>query len=174
MRERSKNRRLRRQSLFIYAQLAEAFVEWGGLVPRSTGEFNLKHGGVWHSIAPDSFGIAEPRLETIAMGEELRERITCEMGALNDVTIAAEHKEQLDNLDRLAFVHTCDGVIGPLPVGWTRHLFALDRKGEPVFPRREEALSRPNRPGADCSRHLPTRLRQSAALPHGVCNFLHR
>nr|AIF26380.1 hypothetical protein [uncultured bacterium fosmid pJB16B1] len=137
MRERSKNRRLRRQRLFIYAQLAEAFVEWGGLVPRSTGEFNLKNGGVWHSIAADRLGIVEPRLETIAMSEELRKRITCEMGALNDVTIAAGHQEQLDNLDRLAFVHTCDGVIGPLPVGWTRHLFSLDRKGEPVFPRIE-------------------------------------
>jgi len=137
IRERSRNRRLRRQRLFIYAQLAEAFVEWGGLVPRSTGEFKLKHGGIWHSIAADRFGIVEPRLETIAMGDELRERIDSVSGTINDESLAVEYQEQLENLDRLAFIHTCDGVIGPLPVGWTRHLFALDRKGEPVFPRIE-------------------------------------
>jgi len=34
------------------------------------------------------------------------------------------------------------------------------------------APSRPNRLETDCSRHIPTRPRQSAALPLGVCNCL--
>lgn len=136
--EDRRRRRLRRQRLFIYAQLAEQFVEWGGVLPRATREFDPEKGGFWYSLASDKFGVGEPKLEAIAGSDELRERVVASLKRGTDGELASpgyDEEKLLDLRRRQALVITCDGVVGPLPYIWVRRVFALDRKGEPCAPR---------------------------------------
>ena len=131
--DRIKAKRLRFQRLFIYAQLAEKFVQWGGLVPSPAGKDDDEADIRTLGVARDDGRTLEPYIERFARSENLRRM------ALNLHTLKAEvdspgtRVERLDGYDPLrplAYVLTGEGYIGPFPYAWVNGIKSLDRKGK--------------------------------------------
>lgn len=135
-REALAKRRLRRQRLFIYAQFAEKFIEWGGLVPPSAGKDDDKPKIIRRRIAYDAGGVFEPDVDLLARSEDLwkRWRDLDAMARKVDLPDASGNRLNANNPFRpLAYVLTDDGYIGPFPLSWVKGIRCLDRKAKPLL-----------------------------------------